>query len=788
VWTGQVELDLTIDTDLGVNFFDDEVNPQIWLSGLQPIDVYFNGTLWQRFRIKPSGYRYDQVTGQAVAEVTDIIGILDSYQPSADAPDFKTGGNNYWNTLAVALINKQASLMGISVTVQTPDYGIGGIYRVPRSISGSYIKEAQKMAGERGQWMWCDKEVIKWATYPQTANNIVWQKSRKELLNFIRQQGLDPIKTKVTVSATHEDIDDCNNVYPQTTYSYVSANVATGTTGIATTQAYRLLSAITTRDRIITGNNIYNFTTKTFGNPSLALFGGQVDNGGKVTVNIPNATGYTITKNGGYDWWLQYKKSGASFNVNWQNFSSILDQTDVTTYENIPYDSQNPSKILKRVVTKSEPWAKFPDGLQYFGVGEWLVVDVNNVRRITERTTTTYTYVEVFRTDIIVQVGQKLYEIQEIDEIKEQVYFYKNKVSSTLTTVTPLLVPNARTYTQYTKICQGRWKERKIIQQNQGQSSTSFGYLFGVQDTEDFVTAIPDITYRPPAYPVKQKPLLGSAITGYTGVSPYVNSNEFASASTLTTTAECNAYAAYLGKLKWQRYYGRELASGFGTVLSFTPFQGVYAGNGAYIRDRFGVSLNREGESWQFVEDCIGNKVASIPEIAPPNYPYPPLLTSALNIGAIPDQTYVQGIPIASITFISAGGQQPYTYSSTSLPAGLNLSSSGVLSGTPTAIASTSVTVTVTDSVSATSPTSFSISVVAATIPLSIVSQTYVFDGSWQELGEMSLNNGIPLDISLSATWQEYGEMIVRVGGIGNSDSKSTSLRSTETGQAIGSG
>jgi hypothetical protein len=162
--------------------------------------------------------------------------------------------------------------------------------------------------------------------------------------------------------------------------------------------------------------------------------------------------------------------------------------------------------------------------------------------------------------------------------------------------------------------------------------------------------------------------LLATVETGYAGISPFVQNKEFESASTLTTKAECDRYARYLGQIKWQRYYGRELASGFGTTLNYAPFQGVDAGNGRYIRDRFGVSLNRDGDAWQFVEDSIGNKTGSIPEIAPPPLPYPPVLISTLNIGDASTQNFVQGVAIAPITFNSSGGQSPYTYSSTTLP------------------------------------------------------------------------------------------------------------------------
>jgi serine/threonine-protein kinase len=51
-----------------------------------------------------------------------------------------------------------------------------------------------------------------------------------------------------------------------------------------------------------------------------------------------------------------------------------------------------------------------------------------------------------------------------------------------------------------------------------------------------------------------------------------------------------------------------------------------------------------------------------------------------------------------SATVAATGGTAPYTYTATGLPAGLAMSAAGVISGTPTAAATSSVTVTVTDS------------------------------------------------------------------------------------------
>jgi hypothetical protein len=73
-----------------------------------------------------------------------------------------------------------------------------------------------------------------------------------------------------------------------------------------------------------------------------------------------------------------------------------------------------------------------------------------------------------------------------------------------------------------------------------------------------------------------------------------------------------------------------------------------------------------------------------------------PIPTLSLT-GSLPNATL--GVPYSQ-TLTATGGITPYTYSITagSLPAGLSMSSAGVISGTPTAVGASSFTVTVTDS------------------------------------------------------------------------------------------
>ncbi|MFE2752111.1 S8 family serine peptidase [Actinosynnema sp. NPDC059335] len=71
------------------------------------------------------------------------------------------------------------------------------------------------------------------------------------------------------------------------------------------------------------------------------------------------------------------------------------------------------------------------------------------------------------------------------------------------------------------------------------------------------------------------------------------------------------------------------------------------------------------------------------------------------------NQSTVVGSP-ASLQLTASGGTAPYSFSATGLPPGLSISTSGLISGTPTTVGTYSVTATATDSASRTGSTTFS--------------------------------------------------------------------------------
>ena len=93
--------------------------------------------------------------------------------------------------------------------------------------------------------------------------------------------------------------------------------------------------------------------------------------------------------------------------------------------------------------------------------------------------------------------------------------------------------------------------------------------------------------------------------------------------------------------------------------------------------------------------------------------------TSPVNAGGV-------GIPYSK-TFAAVGGVAPYTWTATNLPGGLTLSSTGVLTGTPTTAGTTTFFVTVTDSLGTSNNATFTMLVSTPTLTVTTTNPASCF-------------------------------------------------------------
>jgi sugar lactone lactonase YvrE len=147
------------------------------------------------------------------------------------------------------------------------------------------------------------------------------------------------------------------------------------------------------------------------------------------------------------------------------------------------------------------------------------------------------------------------------------------------------------------------------------------------------------------------------------------------------------------------------------------------------------------------------------------------------------------GVAYTAVTFTASGGTAPYTYShSGTLPPGLALSSSGVLSGTPnTAGGPYSFTVVATDSESVTGSRAYSVTVQlgTATVTLSSLAQTY--NGS--PLAATATTNPAELTVGFTYTGTNgttYGPSSTPPTGAGSYTVVATVTSANSSGTATG--
>jgi predicted extracellular nuclease len=121
------------------------------------------------------------------------------------------------------------------------------------------------------------------------------------------------------------------------------------------------------------------------------------------------------------------------------------------------------------------------------------------------------------------------------------------------------------------------------------------------------------------------------------------------------------------------------------------------------------------------------------------------------------------------LTLSASGGTPPYTWSASGLPAGIAISSDGVVTGTPTAAGTSSVTVTATDSGGASGSATFTYTVTAATTVVSIAAIQGTDTNTSPLAGQPVTTEGV---VTAVYTTGGFNGFFLETGGAGGSEAE----------------
>lgn len=282
-----------------------------------------------------------------------------------------------------------------------------------------------------------------------------------------------------------------------------------------------------------------------------------------------------------------------------------------------------------------------------------------------------------------------------------------------------------RTLTNYLEVACDKWSELVSEFVPEGVKRPDPDRPFSttlVKDSNNIPTELdgaPEPPYKPTPQPIvpdsyqaeDERPGLTSdeddERDGQTIYLDHINSQE-----------QADEVAKLLGQMfesrRWARSIERPLDRATLKNLDLFAVEDVCKSRG--IVDGFSI-LCAEGEilcsyTLQFVGD-LANPVPPRTSRAV-SVPPAPGVSNPVALNPEPDYSFQQGESV-EIVLLAQCGSQPYTYSTTTLPAGLTLSGD-TISGNPTATGTTTITATVTDDSSDTDSVSFDV-VVAAVAP-----------------------------------------------------------------------
>lgn len=706
VWSASMTLQRAANPALQPATFDDWLNP-LWARGKSAVQIYFAGVLFATLRI--SDYFYDPDTEAAEVQLIDKLGFADYPTP---AEDYKTLGFNIASSVTVGQIVRLAlGRAGL-------DYGtipeIAVIEVPPNKDQGSWIQWAQPYLGERGWWLWCDRnEVIQVVQYPQNQTTPRFVRAKSQFIAS-RIQGLEVPAEEVVVTGSVE-----RRIYKALSESTVDYQYATIETedgrklralerkqittitqqdfskttriqtyqakGVAMAEAYPGDTSVITTDDTV---------EKVFGNDEGNITKVESFSGKPLGVAMPDAFAGSLA------WERVAAKSLEEF------FNAPLGQS---------VSGENDGVLRGHELTE---WALFPRGPGY-------TLAIKN---------------------------QKYESWREGDP---------GRTGSATDPVTGETLLDKRPKSdRFTYQIFERSRETDQAETGEGEAKTyKLGSLVLKTNRRQEGATPPGYGTLDPIYPTGEVALEGKRRFAPVGFeSAHVQPHDV-SAQTLQTDAECGQLAGLIGRQKQQRYRSWlvRMPLPMEYLANPAPLAVVNLHDEQFILEGDSWALDENGLQFQWIANSVGKLPTAIAEPAPDPIWLP--TPGTLSIAPVANRAGYVSQPI-SIRLQATGGTKPYTFNATGLPPELSIAADRIV-GTPTVAGTHEIEISVTDAAANSATTNCTITIAVLSKPQQPIVEVVDFAGSWAWGGDLKIDevydNNLP--IVIAGTWSWGGNL-----------------------------
>jgi hypothetical protein len=581
-WEGELVLSEPINATLLPESLDDLQNPARWAIGVHPIQIYFGGVLFVTLRIHR--YFYDEKSRQGKAQLTDQLGLRDYMTPAEDFEGlgFTVGSN----TPATSVVDKALFLAGCGGSVSIP-----GSYEVPpNKFNESYISFAQKICGERGYWLYCDKNELVSAVYynRKISAQPLFLRSRDWVDDFDRQDGMEIPAQLYRVTGTAEGIAKCNankdGVILEEFIELPSGHIA--------------LLRRETVEILKNGPDILQKKIKV----EAAL-------GAIMPDDHPNKLG--VYK-------IEETLETSLYNTKDGRLLSFTQETGRLLGLALPNDYPGNRQFIKLAEKLEEAYFCYLPG----EIGR---VDDSVLRQKTHNIKKLYL-------SPIAPTGNEPSNVLVFSNAK-YIFADSEIIAETWNNGNSQKQPPCLRFT-YRKVSYIRQEPQ--LSEGEGEESTSGNKVvtFGARrdigamkrtSEVDYDATAPAWPTREPDTPVGSYDIKGECYKTPATYSPYVEKEFETTCSTLTTDAEAKELACLIGDLQNERYLSRliTLPLALEYLNNPTPFAIVHIHNGAFIMDSPALALEKAEGGYKLELSFVGNYLGAIPAL--PSAPSAPV-------------------------------------------------------------------------------------------------------------------------------------------------------------------